>query len=188
MTSLDVHAELTGSIRPLRRSEYDQLVELGAFDDEPIELLEGVLVRMSPEGTPHSWIIQELNRLLVRGLPDHLRLRVGHPFAASGWSEPEPDLAVVPADDYRRDHPVRALLVIEVSRSSLRKDLDVKADLYARSGVPEYWVVDVAAAVVHVHRQPTPDGYRDVVAFGAGARLDACGVVVAVSEVFAGLD
>ncbi len=90
MTLVDVRAELADQIRPLCRSEYDQLVELGVFEDEPIELIEGVLVRRSPEGTPHSWIIQELNRALVKGLPDHLRLRVGHPFAASGWSEPEP--------------------------------------------------------------------------------------------------
>jgi Uma2 family endonuclease len=185
MTLVDVRAELADQIRPLRRSEYDQLVELGVFEDEPIELIEGVLVRMSPEGTPHSWIIQELNRALVKGLPDHLRLRVGHPFAASGWSEPEPDLAVVPADDYRRDHPARAILVIEVSRTSLRKDLGVKADLYAKSGVAEYWVIDVAGSVVHRHIQPLPGGYGEVALYGEGALLDACGVTVDVSGLFA---
>jgi Uma2 family endonuclease len=184
VTLVDVQRELSDLVRPLRRSEYDQLVELGVFEDEPIELLEGVLVRMSPEGTPHAWIIQELNRLLTRGLSDHLRLRVGHPFAASGWSEPEPDLAVVPVDDYRRDHPVRAVLVIEVSHSSLHKDLGVKADLYAKSVVPEYWVVDVARGVVHRHLQPSPEGYGEVAIFGQGALLDACGVTVDVSELF----
>ncbi|MGI9120176.1 MAG: Uma2 family endonuclease [Acidimicrobiales bacterium] len=185
MTAIEVQRELPDLIRPLRRSEYDQLVELGVFDDEPIELLGGVLVRMSPEGTPHSWIIQELNRLLVRGLPDHLRLRVGHPFAASAWSEPEPDLAVVPVDDYRRDHPALAVLLIEVSHSSLHKDLGVKADLYARAGVPEYWVIDVARGVVHRHVQPSPEGYAEVAIYGEEALLDACGVTVVVSDLFA---
>lgn len=188
MTVLDIHADLAGSIRPLRRAEYDRMVELGMFDDEPIELLRGMLVEMSPEGSAHAWIIQELVHRLARGLPDHLRLRAGNPLAASGWSEPEPDLAVVAVGDYRREHPTQALLVIEVSRSSLRKDLGVKAELYAEAGVPEYWVIDLAAAVVHVHRQPTPNGYREVTVLGAGALLDACDVVVPVSDVFAGLD
>jgi Uma2 family endonuclease len=121
----------------------------------------------------------------MRGLADHLRLRVGHPFAAGAWSEPEPDLAVVPADDYRHDHPARAVLVIEVSHSSLHKDLGIKADLYAKAGVPEYWVIDVARGVVHRHVQPSPEGYGKVAIFGDGSLLDACGVTVDVSKLFA---
>lgn len=188
MTLLDIHAELAGLIRPLRRSEYDQMVELGMFEDEPIELLEGALVEMRPEGSPHAWVIQELTRDLARGLPDHLRLRVGNPLAASEWSEPEPDFAVVPLADYRREHPAQAVLLIEISRSSLRKDLGVKARIYAAAGVPEYWVVDVGHGIVHLHRELSVDGYGEVVVHGAGAVLDACGVEVRVGELLAGLD
>ncbi len=188
MTLLDIHAELAGSIRRLRRVEYDRMVELGMFDDEPIELLEGALVEMSPEGSPHAWLIQEFTWLLARGLPEHLRLRVGNPLAASEWSEPEPDFAVVPVADYRREHPAQAVLLIEISRSSLRKDLGVKARIYAAAGVPEYWVVDVAHGVVHRHREPSAAGYGEVVVHGADAVLDACGVEVRVGELLAGVD
>lgn len=178
MSTIDVRAELAGSIRPLRRSEYDRLVELGVFDDEPIELLEGVLVEMSPEGASHAWVVQELIQLFSGTLSRDLRLRVGNPLAANEWSEPEPDLAIVPAGDYRRAHPGTALLLIEVARTSRRKDLGVKAAIYAAAGVPEYWVFDLGRAVVHRHRLPTPDGYGEIVVHGPDATLDACGVDV----------
>ncbi len=72
-----------------------------------------------------------------------------------------------------------------MSRSSLHKDLGVKADLYARVGVPEYWVIDVARGVVHRHVQPSPEGYGEVAIYGEGALLDACGVTVVVDDLFA---
>ncbi len=184
VTAADVHGELSELVRPLRRAEYDQLVLAGAFEDERIELLDGVLVEMSPEGTEHAWVIQLLNRHLARGLPDHLALRVAAPWAASDRSEPEPDLAIIPAGDYRRDHPDEAVLVIEVSRSSLVKDLGLKARIYAAAGVPEYWVIDVEASAVHRHTEPSPEGYRSVERHGASATLDAAGVPVRLDELF----
>lgn len=187
MTLLDIHAELPGSIRPLRRVEYDRMVELGMFEDEPIELLEGALVEMSPKGAPHAWLIQEINHVLTRGLPGDLRLRVGNPLAVSEWSEPEPDFAVVAVGDYRRAHPSQAVLLIEVSRSSLGKDLGVKARVYAAAGVPEYWVVDVARGVVHLHRHPSPEGYAEVTVHGTDATLDACGVAIPLADLLDGL-
>lgn len=169
-------------VRPLRRSEYDRLVDEGVFDDERIELLEGMLVEMSPEGTEHAWIIQELTRCLARGLPEELRLRVAAPWAASDVSEPEPDCAVVPVGDYWVDHPSVALLLIEVSRSSRRKDLGLKARIYGAAGVPSYWVVDVERRVVHVHQEPTGDGYGRVERHPFTATLDAAGVAVRFEE------
>lgn len=184
MTAAEIHGELSELIRPLRRDEYDQLVLAGAFEDERIELLDGVLVQMSPEGTEHAWIIQLLTRLLARGLPEQLALRVAAPWVAGERSQPEPDLAVIPAVDYRRAHPGAAVLVIEVSRSSLVKDLGFKARIYAAAGVPEYWVIDVEASAVHRHTEPSPEGYRSVERHGAGAILDAAGVPVRLDELF----
>jgi Uma2 family endonuclease len=156
VTAAEIHGELSELVRPLRREEYDQLVLAGAFEDERIELLDGVLVEMSPEGTEHAWIIQLLTRLLARGLPEQLALRVAAPWAASDRSEPEPDFAVIPTGDYRREHLGKAVLVIEVSRSSLLKDLRLMARIYAAAGVPEYWVIDVEALAVHRHTEPSP--------------------------------
>jgi len=87
-------------IRPLRRVEYDQLVALGVFQDERIELLEGALVAMRPIGAPHSGAVQKLDRLLVLALEGRGAVRCQSPFAALEFSEPEPDFVVVPPADY----------------------------------------------------------------------------------------
>jgi hypothetical protein len=83
-------------VRPLRRAEFDKLVELGVFEGERIELLDGWMVRMSPIGPPHSSAVNELARLCMRHLSDVARVRIQSPFAALDVSEPEPDIAIVP--------------------------------------------------------------------------------------------
>ena len=164
-TMLD-HDDLRPSgIRPLRRSEYDRLVDLGAFDDEKIELLRGVLVTMSPEGYPHSDVGNWLFRRMARALDDAFEIRHAAPFAASEDSEPEPDLFVgrTPAAQ-RKGHPGEALLLVEVSSSSIRKDRSIKRALYAEVGVPEYWIIDLTKGVpvVEVYTEPTAAGYAKV--------------------------
>jgi Uma2 family endonuclease len=164
-------------IRPLRRAEYDVLVDQGMFDeDERIQLLDGELVVMSPQKPPHAGIVEALNERLMPSLVGRARVRVQLPLAAGEHSEPEPDVAIVPADEPRDRHPQRALLVIEVADTSLALDLVRKARIYAAAGVPEYWVIDVARDVVHVHTQPGADGYATVTKRGADEPLDACGV------------
>ncbi len=158
-------------LRRLRRSEYDRLVELGCFGDERVELIHGVIVRMSPRGTRHAWCIRRLTMLLAPAVAGRADVQVQLPFAADEESEPGPDLSVVPVVASIEDHPGRALLVIEVAESSLREDLAVKVPLYASAGVPEVWVVDVVRRVVHVHRVPGPNGYDEVTTVAAGERL-----------------
>lgn len=162
---------LAGQVRPLTRREYDHLVLDGAFEDEPIELLEGFLVEMSPEGPLHSDVIRRLNELLVPALVGVAQVRVGHPLALGARSEPEPDVAVVAPGDYHEEHPTGAWLVIECSRSSRRKDLGVKAEVYASHGVPEYWVVDLATERVVVHTEPAGARYRRVAEHARGDTL-----------------
>lgn len=146
--------------RPLKRSEYDRLVAMGAFDDERVELLYGTLVAMSPQDPGHTSPIGQLTMLLVPALVGRALVRVQSPLVAADESEPEPDLAIVPLGDYRSVHPDRAYLVIEVAVSSGKKDRVVKAPLYARSGFTEYWLVDVVAGRVEIYREPSADGYR----------------------------
>jgi Uma2 family endonuclease len=146
-------------IRPLRRAEYDQLIALGAFEDERIELLEGQLVEMPPIGPPHSSAVQKLTALLVPALIGRATVRVQSPFAASETSEPEPDLVVTPLGDYDTAHPTNAYWVIEVAESSLRKDRLLKQRIYAKAGVSEYWIVNTREKCIEVYRDPEPDGY-----------------------------
>jgi Uma2 family endonuclease len=98
------------------------------------------------------------------------RVLVQLPLAAGEYSEPEPDIAVVPIDEPRDRHPQRALHVIEVADSTVRLDLGRKARIYAAAGVPVYWVIDLPGDVVHVHTDPTPDGYTTVETYPADAR------------------
>lgn len=159
------------AVRPLKRVEYEQLTACGVFADERVELLRGFLVRMAPQGGPHADAIARLHTLLVRALPQQTQIRAHSPFAASDDSEPEPDIAVVPLGDYRDGHPAQAFLLVEAADSSLRKDRAVKGPLYAASGVPEYWLIDLEANVVEVYRDPDSNGYRTVDRVGVGATL-----------------
>jgi Uma2 family endonuclease len=169
--------------RPLKRSEYDLLIEQGVFTvDERIQLLDGELVELSPQGVPHASVIEALTERLVPALAGRARVRVQLPFAAGEYSEPEPDVAIVPADTPRDQHPDEAQLVIEVADSTLSLDLGRKARIYAAAGVPEYWVIDVTATVAHVHTEPADAGYQAVTRNGPDDELVACGVALTLRD------
>jgi Uma2 family endonuclease len=152
-------------LRPLTRAEYDRMIEIGLFDeDEHVELLEGILVAVSPQGAPHAYAVQNLTTLLVRSLAGRSDaiVRPQLPLALGADSEPEPDVAVVPPGDYAKAHPTQALLVVEIAHDSATKDRQWKARIYARAAIPEYWVVDLKQRCVHVHREPLGDTYARV--------------------------
>lgn len=155
-------------LRPLRRTEYEQLAATGAFQGERVELLAGKLVTMSPRGTRHSETVSRLTKLLVPRLLGRAEVRVQDAFAASDESEPEPDVAVVPAGDYSRAHPVHALLLVEVSDSSLADDLGIKLEIYQESRVEEYWVVDLTRDQVLVHQRTSDGRFAAAVPRGRG--------------------
>lgn len=173
-------------VRRLRREEYDRLVDLGLFAGEHVELIRGVIVRMSPQGAPHAAPIEILTELLVPALLGRARVRVQLPLVAPDDSEPEPDLAIVARGDHGTEHPTAAHLVIEVARSSAAYDRGTKAPLYAAMGVPDLWIVDVTNRVVEVYRQPHEDGYQHMEVLSAGASItlvDFPDVAVAVSSI-----
>src|SRR5262245_21512602 len=87
-------------VRPLHRAEYDRLVESGAFDDERVELIEGIRVTMSPQDATHAHTVQRLSEVLLVPLHGRAIVRIQSPMALSEASEPEPDLVVAPLGDY----------------------------------------------------------------------------------------
>lgn len=175
------------SPRPITRVEFDRLVALGFFEDENVELLYGVLVQMTPQDPPHSSVVQRLTTLLVPPLVGRADVRIQLPFAASDDSEPEPDVAVVPAGDYRAHHPREAWLLIEVAYSSHLKDRSVKSRLYAECDVAEYWIVDVAARAVEVYTEPSGGSYRTTLVRRSGDELSPArfpDVILRIDELF----
>ncbi len=175
--------------RPLRRAEYDRMVEIGIFEGQRVELIRGRVVEMAPQYAPHASVIALVNEVLVPQVRGRARVRPQLPFVAVDESEPEPDLALVAIADHSREHPSQAFLLIEVSASSLAWDRAVKVPLYGESGVPEYWIVDVDGRRALVHRRPESGLYRDVSEVGADGVLEVealPGVVVRLAEVLPG--
>ena len=119
-----------------------------------VELLDGLLVDMSPQDPEHAWIVGRLMRLCATRIE---LLRVQLPLdVAEGWV-PEPDVAL--AESQRSHHPRTALFVAEVAYSSHRVDAR-KALVYARAGIPVYWIADLPARLVRVHRRPARTATR----------------------------
>src|SRR5215207_1738921 len=116
--------------RPLRREEFERLIDAGMFRNERVELIHGIILEMSPQLEPHAVVVQILNRLLMPPLVGRADVRVQLPFAAGEHSLPEPDLALVAVARFGAPRPDRAFLIIEVADSSLENDRTVKAELY----------------------------------------------------------
>lgn len=161
-------------------------------EDERIELLEGVVVEKAPRGRSHALVLSRLNRILTRVLEEALSVRPQLPLSLGEDSEPEPDLAVVTRqeEEAAQVHPRSALLVVEVSEESLRRDRLLKGRIYARALIPEYWVVDVSGRAVELYSEPDAEAgrYRTLRTLGLGDTLTSLvipGLTLPVAELFA---
>jgi Uma2 family endonuclease len=180
--------------RRWKRTEYARLVELGAFENDAIELLGGELIVAEPQSAYHASAIQRVDYALRAVLPPGWIVRVQSPVSLDDESEPEPDLAVVHGHpgDYRDAHPARPALVVEVAESSLGFDRRDKGSLYARAGIQDYWIVNVVDRALEVCREPVADAsapygwrYGSVVWLTPHATVELAGVTgarVAVAE------
>jgi Uma2 family endonuclease len=145
------------SVRRVTAARYFDLVREGAIrSDDRVELLEGVIVAMSPRNPRHAAGVQWATEALFRAVGSRAVVRVQLPLVAGRHSVPEPDVAVVPGSrsDYVDAHPATALLVVEVADVTLIQDRLTKAAIYAAAGVPEYWLVNLRDDHVEVFRSP----------------------------------
>lgn len=150
--------------------QYFGLVAAGQLDEDArVELLEGVIINMSPETPLHGHGIRLAQLALERSFPGR-EVLVQRSFLASNVSGPEPDIVVAPGatSDYRDRHPSQALLIVEVALSSLPTDRLTKSRIYAGAGVPEYWIVNVVDGALEVYRSPDAESrtYREVKTLG----------------------
>ena len=152
--------------RPHRftRQEYYRLAESRLLTDERVELLNGVIITMSPQNSPHAATIHRLLFTLLPVVGDAAYIRVQAPLVLNDWSEPEPDIVICQPDpsDYAQHHPRadQVMVVIEVADSSLTYDQVQKAQAYAASDIPEYWIVNLSDRTVAILTNPSRDNGR----------------------------
>ncbi len=164
-------ATLATEFRHWSREEYERLVAEGFFQpEEKLELVDGLIFEMSPQSPPHAVAIRLARRALEPNFSEGFEVLIQMPLALDDDSEPEPDLAVVRGHDPRENlisHPTAAVLVIEVADSSLLRDRE-KAALYARVGIPEYWILNLKERCLEVSRDPQNGVYRSRSVLRAG--------------------
>lgn len=179
------------------REQFDRMAEMDLLGpDARVELIGGEIVQMAPQDPEHTIVMMGVSRLLIAAFGPDFHIRNQVPFVIGSMSEPEPDIAIIEGDYrvYRKEHPTTATLVVEIARSSLSFDREVKTGLYASAGIQEFWIVDVLGRQLEVYREPIPIastrfgyGYRVRLLFHPGdvihpvAKPDAS---IAVAELF----
>lgn len=152
--------------------EFERIVETGIFgEDERVELIEGRIVQMNPIGDDHAWNVNRLSGIFWQS--GGVIVATQNPVRLGPRIAPQPDLAVLRSDvrQNRKPEPADILLLIEVADSSLNYDRQVKAHLYARANIPEYWIVDIKGERIEAHREPSPTGYLSFRVYLRGGQI-----------------
>jgi Uma2 family endonuclease len=173
--------------------EYHRMAEAGIIGaDERVELIEGEIVQMAPIGPRHVGCVINVNQLFITRLGGRAIVSPQNPVVIPPRSEPQPDLVLLRprAISYSQELPASwdVLLAVEVADTTVRFDRLVKARLYARAGIAEFWLCLAADGVVEVYRGPSADGYADVTRHGPGQAVSPLAfpdVSFAVTDFFA---
>ena len=136
--------------------------ELGWFTGQRVELIDGEIMVLSPQGPSHATSTDRVRGILERALGEGVWVRMQLPVDFGSYSEPEPDVSVVTGslEDYTSAHPTTVLLIVEVSDSTLSYDRNRKASLYARAGIPDYWIINLVDGQLEVRRHPVPNASK----------------------------
>jgi len=145
--------------------DYHRMIDAGILADVKAELLRGEIVEMAPEGKPHAHLSSTAADYIREQLAGQAKVREAKPITLADDSEPEPDIAVVQdlGDTYLEHHPFAENIfwLVEYADSSLQKDLEVKSQLYAESGIPEYWVINLKRMELIVFTEPQGNRYQN---------------------------
>jgi Uma2 family endonuclease len=167
-----------GDVYRFSVEDYERLVGCGVLDeDAPIELLDGVIIRKMPKGPRHSKCLIRCRRHLERLIPgDGFHVRTETPVRLPEFSEPEPDVSVARGDDERytdrHPGPSDVVLIVEIAEASLARDRVAKRDVYARAGIPNYWVVNLVDRRVEVYSDPKDAAYSTTSVAGETDSVD----------------
>ena len=171
-------------------AEYNRMGEAGILEDARVELIEGQVVDISPAGRRHAACVGRLTNLFGKLLADKAIVWVQNPIVLNDYAEPQPDVALLRRRDdfYERSLPAPGdvLLIVEVADTTLEYDRQVKVPLYARSAVPEVWVVNLPDEQVEVYTRPASGAHQDVRRYARGEAINSAavaGLTVAVDEI-----
>ena len=158
--------------RLLNVEEYYHMAEAGILTHKDrVELIRGELIRMSPISKGHAYIVDRLNHFLGKRLGDRAFIRVQNPLRIDQYSEPEPDLSILkpPLETYKERHPIPSdiILLIEVAKTSLDYDREIKLPLYAEAKIPVVWLVNLTKATIEVYQKPEKNAYSDLKVYEA---------------------
>jgi len=144
--------------------DYHRMIDGGILTNRQVELLWGEIVEMAPEGTPHAHLSSRAGDYIRSKLAGRAKVREEKPITLPNASEPEPDIAIVQdlGEEYFEHHPYpeNIFWLIEYADASLKKDLEIKTQLYAEAGIVEYWVVNLKTMELMVFKEPTENGYQ----------------------------
>ena len=161
-----------GPLWPLSVGQYHQMIDAGILtEDDPVELLDGSLVRKMPKNPPHVIVTQELHGWLLRALPANYFPNSQEPVTLA-TSEPEPDISVIRGQRRmfvkRHPHAAEAALFVEVSDTTLAHDRGPKKRIYARANIPQYWIINLIDRQIEVYREPDAAAgeYRQQTTYG----------------------
>ena len=150
---------------PFTVEDFAVMIDAGLFHDQRVELIDGMIIDMSPANPNHEFAIDIVSENLFRAFVDRARVRVQNAvdIELPEWL-PHPDVVLVERKDYSkvRPRPEDVFLLIEVANTSLKLDLGRKREIYAKVGVKDYWVADVNAEMWTIHRNPEGESYKTV--------------------------
>lgn len=189
----DTALDLLAPVHRLSVEEYLRMGAAGMYGHEArIELIDGVVVEKVTIGPRHMAAVMWLTKVVARHLDDDHMTSVQQPIVLrENRSVPEPDLSVVSLARDSARIPERPLLIIEVSASSLRYDRRTKAQLYAASGLEEYWIVNLTESTIEVHRKPAGGVWQERSVHRAGETIRALALPelsLQLAELFAFVD
>lgn len=158
-------------------TDYHKMGEAGILPEHGVELINGEIITMSPIGSKHNAKVIKLNRLLTKILDEQIIVQPQGPFVASDLSEPLPDIALLKyRDDFYEDELPQGqdiYLIIEVADTTFAYDTKVKLPLYAESGIPEYWVINLNKKQVHTYWDAQGNTYQQSKVYLVGDRIKA---------------
>lgn len=180
---------------PISIERYEKMAAAGVLTrDDRVELIEGEILERAPIGTRHGSVAGRLLKRLILAVGEDAIVRAENPVNLEAFSQPQPDLLLLRprADDYvdSRPGPQDVLLLIEVSDTTLDFDQGRKRNLYATSGIREYWVIDVNDRLVVAYSDPKGADFGDIVEHRLEDTLAPQalpGVRIAVKDLFASL-